>query len=161
MSEDISIQLSLFVEHGREREAANFYAAAFGAQEVDTYSIDGVLAGVAMRFGELPVTVAGSNPNREKMPSYGGPFFPKQAGAVSTIFHVNVGDVDTAIQRTSLAGAEIRNNIQTDETGRRVDLRSLQPHLGARGAEAGGNLTGSVILRPATTDEDHVSEVKR
>ncbi|WP_268878388.1 hypothetical protein [Brucella tritici] len=33
MSEDISIQLCLFVEHGREREAANFYSAAFGAHE--------------------------------------------------------------------------------------------------------------------------------
>ncbi len=120
MTDDMSIQLSLFLEHGREREAANFYAAAFGAQEMDTCSIDGVLAGVAMRFGELPVTVAGSNPNREKMPSYGGPFFPKEAGAVSTIFQVNVGDIDTAVQRAVLAGAVIRDNIQTDEIGRWV-----------------------------------------
>lgn len=51
MTENISIRLSLFVEHGREREVANFYAASFGAQEADTYSIDGVLAGVSMQFG--------------------------------------------------------------------------------------------------------------
>ncbi|ULJ82662.1 hypothetical protein MF410_34015 (plasmid) [Rhizobium sp. C104] len=69
MTEAISVEFSLFVEHGREREAANFYAAAFGAQEVDTYSIDGVLAGVVMRLWEMGVTVAGSNPNREKEPS--------------------------------------------------------------------------------------------
>ncbi|MGK6317017.1 VOC family protein [Neorhizobium sp. DT-125] len=120
MIEDTSIQLSLFVEHGREREAATFYAAAFGAREMDTYTIDGVLAGVAMRFGELPVTVAGSNPNREKMPSYGGPFFPKQAGAVSAIFQVNVGDIDTAFPRAIAAGGVIRDEIQTDALGRRV-----------------------------------------
>jgi uncharacterized glyoxalase superfamily protein PhnB len=120
MIEDTSIQLSLFVEHGREREAANFYAAAFGAQEVDTYSIDGAVAGVAMLFGELPVTVAGSNPNREKMPSYGGPFFPKQAGAVSAIFQVNIGDIDAAFPRAIAAGAVIRDEIQTDTLGRRV-----------------------------------------
>lgn len=77
MTEDISVEFSLFVEQGREREAANFYAAAFGAREVDAYNIDGVLAGVEMRFGNLPVWIAGSNPNREKTPSYGGPFFPK------------------------------------------------------------------------------------
>jgi uncharacterized glyoxalase superfamily protein PhnB len=120
MIEDTSIQLSLFVEHGREREAANFYAAAFGAQEVDTYSIDGALAGVAMLFGELPVTVAGSNPNREKMPSYGGPFFPKQAGAVSTILQLNVGDIDAVFLRAIAAGAVVRDEIQPDTLGRRV-----------------------------------------
>ncbi|MBK0023973.1 VOC family protein [Ochrobactrum sp. S46] len=95
-TENMNIRLSLFVEHGREREAANFYQAAFGAQEFDTYAIDGVLAGVAMRFGDLIVTVAGSNPNRENMPSHGGPFFPKQAGAV------------------------VRDEIQTDTLGRRM-----------------------------------------
>ena len=120
MIEDTSIQLSLFVEHGREREAANFYAAAFGAQEVDTYSIDGALAGEAMLFGELPVTVAGSNPNREKMPSYGGPFFPKQAGAVSTILQLNVGDIDAVFPRAIAAGAVVRDEIQPDTLGRRV-----------------------------------------
>ncbi|NTA40333.1 VOC family protein [Agrobacterium salinitolerans] len=120
MTEDTSIQLSLFVEHGREREAANFYEAAFGAQEEESYTIDGVLAGVAMRFGGLPVTVAGSNPNREKMPSYGGPFYPKQAGAVSTIFQVAVGDIDAAFSRAIAAGATIRDETQTDTLGPRI-----------------------------------------
>ena len=105
---------------GDAEEAANFYAAAFGAQEVDTYSIDGALAGVAMLFGELPVTVAGSNPNREKMPSYGGPFFPKQAGAVSTILQLNVGDIDAVFPRAIAAGAVVRDEIQPDTLGRRV-----------------------------------------
>lgn len=123
MTEDISVEFSLFVEHGREREAANFYAAAFGAQEEninDINDIDGVLAAVEMRFGNLPVWVAGSNPNREKSPSYGGPFFPKEPGAVSTIFQLKVGNIEGVMQDALAAGAVIRDEIQTDIIGRRV-----------------------------------------
>ncbi|ABD85698.1 VOC family protein [Rhodopseudomonas palustris] len=120
MTEDISVEFSLFVEHGREREAANFYAAAFGAREVGTYDIDGVLGAVEMRFGNLPVWVAGAHPKRETAPSYGGPFFPKAPGAVSTIFQLKVGSIDGAMQRALAAGAVIRDDIQTDTTGRRV-----------------------------------------
>ncbi|WP_247643690.1 VOC family protein [Agrobacterium tumefaciens] len=120
MTEDISLEFSLFVERGREREAANFYAAAFGAQEENTSDIDGVLAAVEMRFGNLPVWVAGSNPNREKSPSYGGPFFPKEPGAVSTMFHLNVGNIEDVMQRALAAGAVVRDEIQTDIIGRRV-----------------------------------------
>ena len=120
MAKNMSIQLSLFVEHGREREAADFYVAAFDAQEVDTYSVDGVLAGVIMRFSELQVTIAGSNPNREKTPSYGGPFFPKQAGAVSAIVQIGVADIEAAFPRAISAGAVVRDPIQADTLGRRV-----------------------------------------
>ncbi|RMC62506.1 VOC family protein [Sinorhizobium meliloti] len=120
MTEDIHVEFSLFVEHGREREAANFYASAFGAQEIDAHMIDGVLAAVEMRLGQLPVWVAGSNPNRENCPSYGGPFFPKAPGAVSTIFQLKVVNIDDATQRAVAAGAVIRDEIQTDTIGRRV-----------------------------------------
>lgn len=120
MSADIVVEPSLFVEHGREREAATFYAAAFGAQEENTTDIDGVLGAVEMRFGSLPVWVAGSNPNREQSPSYGGPFFPKEPGAVSTIFQLKVGNIEGVMQRALSAGAVIRDEIQTDVMGRRV-----------------------------------------
>lgn len=120
MTEDISVEFSLFVEHGREREAANFYAAAFAAQEENTSDIDGVLAAVEMRFGNLPVWVAGSNPNREKSPSYGGPFFPKEPGAVSTMFHLNVGNIEGVMQAALATRAVIRDKIQTDMIGRGV-----------------------------------------
>lgn len=120
MTEDISVEFSLFVEHGREREAANFYAAAFGASEADTCNIEGVLAAVEMRFGNLAVWVAGANPNRENTPSYGGPFFPKAPGAVSTIFQLKVSNIDDSMKRALAAGAATRDEIQTDTTGRRV-----------------------------------------
>ncbi|AVH45657.1 VOC family protein [Agrobacterium tumefaciens] len=120
MTETISVEFSLFVEHGREREAADFYAAAFGAQEENSNDIDGVLAAVEMRFGNLPVWVAGSNPNREKSPSYGGPFFPKEPGAVSTIFQLKIGNIEDVMQRALSVGAVIRDEIQTDTIGRSV-----------------------------------------
>ncbi|WP_245521224.1 VOC family protein [Rhizobium laguerreae] len=120
MADDISIEFSLLVEHGREQEAADFYAAAFGAKQVDTYSLDGVLMAVEMRFGTMPVSVAGSNPKREQAASYGGPFFPKAPGAVSVVFRLNVGDIEGAAQRAVAAGALTRDAIQTDILGRRV-----------------------------------------
>lgn len=120
MANDISVEFSLFVEHGREQEAANFFTAAFGARQIDAHGLDGVLMAIEMRFGDMPVWVAGSNPNREKTPSYGGPFFPKAPGAVSTIFRVNVGDIDGVMQCARAAGATVRDEIQTDTIGRRV-----------------------------------------
>ncbi|WP_421423176.1 hypothetical protein [Agrobacterium rosae] len=79
-SADIIVELSLFVEHGREREAAKIYAAAFGEQEANTNDIDGALAAVEMRFGNLPVWVADSNPNREKHPPTVALSFRKNQG---------------------------------------------------------------------------------
>lgn len=132
MTEDIRVEFSLFVEHGREREAANFYTAAFDAQEENTHDIDRALAAVEMRFGNLPVWIAGSNPNREKSPSYGGPFLPKEPGAVSTIFQLKVGNIEGVMRRALAAGAVIRDEIQIDMTGRRVaSLFDPFVHIGA------------------------------
>lgn len=46
MTEDIGAEVSPSVEHGREREAADFYRTAFGAQEADAYNVDGDLVSV-------------------------------------------------------------------------------------------------------------------
>lgn len=120
MTGEISIEMSLFVQHGREQEAADFYVAAFGAEVIEPYRLDGVLMGFAMRFGTMPVAVAGSNPRREQNPSYGGPSFPKAAGSVSAIFTLNVADVEHAVRQASQAGAVIRDAVQMDVLGRRV-----------------------------------------
>lgn len=120
MHDEPGLEISLFVEHGREQEAADFYAVAFGAEVLEAYQSDGVLMGFAMRFGALPVAVAGSNPRRERNPAYGGPFFPKTAGAVSAIFTLHVGDIAHAVRQAVAAGATIRDAIQVDEIGRNV-----------------------------------------
>lgn len=104
MTDEISVEISLFVEHGREQEAADFYAAGFGAIVIEPYSLDGVLMGFAMRFGAMPVAVAGSNPRREENPSHGEPFFPKAAGSVSAIFTLIVNDIEHTMQWAIDAG---------------------------------------------------------
>lgn len=123
MADMMSIELSSFVEHGREREAADFYLAAFGAQELDTFSIEGALAGVRMQFGELP-TIVGSNPNRERMSSRGGPFFPKAAGEISAMVQLHTDDVEGILERAVAAGARIRGGLDTDGQSRRVATTS-------------------------------------
>jgi PhnB protein len=119
MNNGIGVEVSLFVEHGREQEAADFYTTAFAAKQIDTYSADGVLMGVSLRLGSLHLAVVGSNPKRELQPSLGGPFFPKVPGAVSAILRLHVHDLDEAMHKAVKAGATIRDPIQRSIDGRR------------------------------------------
>jgi PhnB protein len=119
MSHEIGVEMSLFVEHGREQEAADFYSAAFAAKQIDTYSADGVLMAVNLRLGSLHLAVVGSNPERELQPSLGGPFFPKVPGAVSAILRLHVHDLNEAMHKAVKAGATIRDPIQRSVDGRR------------------------------------------
>ncbi|CEJ13996.1 Glyoxalase-like domain protein [bacterium YEK0313] len=120
MTSPLSLELTLFVEHGREREAANFYVMAFGARETATYPRTGTLMAVDLELAGLKVSVAGANPNREREPWRGGPFFPKAAGAVGTVFRLTVENIETTMSAATTAGAMVRDAIQPDETGRRV-----------------------------------------
>ncbi len=117
---DATLGLTLFVELCRVREAADFYATAFGAKLVGTHQVGGQVAAADMRLGGMVLTVAGSNPKREQEPSRGGPFFPKAAGAVSVIVLLTVMDLDAAVRVATAAGATIRDATQPDATGRRA-----------------------------------------
>ncbi|WP_204340493.1 VOC family protein [Rhizobium leguminosarum] len=97
---------------------------------MDIHKIDGDLAAVEMRVGNLSVCVAGSNPNREKSPSYGGPFFPKEPGTVSTIFQLQVSNVEDVMQRALAAGAMIRDEVQIDIIGRVASIFDPFANLG-------------------------------
>lgn len=120
MTDDMSLELTLFVEHGREQEAADFYRSAFGATQVGTHGFDNAVTAVELRLGTMPLTVTGSNPKREQDPSLGGPFFPKASGAVSAIMRLTVGDLEGIVQKAVRAGATLRDPIQPDHSGRRV-----------------------------------------
>ena len=120
MKQTIGLGLAIFVQHGREQEAADFYSEAFEARQLKTHRIDGKIAGVEMLIGGTRVSVAGSNPRREEEPSYGGPFFPKAAGAVSTIIQLTVPDIEACFAQAIVAGAALRDRVQTDVEGRRV-----------------------------------------
>lgn len=119
MSEEISVGLSVFVQHGRQQEAADFYTAAFGAQQGEVHHHDGELMAVEMLFGSTPVAVVGSNPKREADPALGGPFFPKAPGAVSTVLRLTVGNLGEVFSAAVAAGATFRDEIGPDSTGSR------------------------------------------
>ncbi|MDI6028371.1 VOC family protein [Corticibacterium sp. UT-5YL-CI-8] len=119
MSNEISVTFALVIEHGREEEAADFYAAAFGAQLVETHSRDGGLTGFDMLLGATPISVAGANPRREADPALGGPFFPKTAGAVSAALRLTVADLDAVVGQAVAAGATVRDPAQIDDRGGR------------------------------------------
>lgn len=120
MEQSIGVGLTIFVQHGREQQAADFYSEAFEARQLKAYRVDGELAGVDMLMGGTRISVAGSNPRREEEPSYGGPFFPKAAGAVSTIVQLTVPDIEACFAQAIVAGAALRDRVQTDVEGRRV-----------------------------------------
>lgn len=120
MKQTIGLGLAIFVQHGREQEAADFYSEAFEARQLKTHRIDGDLAGVEMLIGGTRVSVAGSNPRREEEPSYGGPFFPKAAGAVSMTILLTVPNIEACFAQAIVAGAALRDRVQTDTEGRRV-----------------------------------------
>lgn len=116
---EISVALSLLVEHGREQEAADFYAAAFGAQKVQDYTNDGLLMGVDLLIGSVPISVSGANPKRQANPALGGPFHPQTAGAVTAVPLLTVSDIDAAVATALAAGATVRGAIEPDTTGSR------------------------------------------
>lgn len=120
MEQSIGVGLTIFVQHGREQQAADFYSEAFEARQLKTYRVDGEIAGVDMLMGGTRISVAGSNPRREEEPSYGGPFFPKAAGAVSAIVQLTVPDIEACFAQAIVAGAALRDRVQTDVEGRRV-----------------------------------------
>lgn len=120
MEQIIGLGLAIFVQHGREQDAADFYSEAFEARQLKTYRVDGELAGVEMLIGGTRVSVAGSNPRREEEPSYGGPFFPKAAGAVCMTILLTVPDIEACFAQAIVAGAALRDRVQTDVEGRRV-----------------------------------------
>jgi uncharacterized glyoxalase superfamily protein PhnB len=119
MSDQISIGLSIFVEHGRQQAAADFYAAAFGAQQVKTHSQEGAVMAVDMLLGTMPISVVGANPKRQANPDLGGPFHPQTAGAVSTVLNLIVGELDAVVSQAVAAGATIRDAAQLDDRGGR------------------------------------------
>ncbi|WP_315922290.1 VOC family protein [Mesorhizobium sp. SP-1A] len=115
----ISVALSLFVEHGRQKDAADFYVAAFGAKPIQAHDHEGQLMAVDLQLGTLNVSVVGANPKRQANSSLGGPFHPQSAGAVSASLRLTVDDLDAVFAEALAAGATVRNEIGLDDRGSR------------------------------------------
>jgi PhnB protein len=58
----MSLGLTLYVEHGREQEAADFYAAAFGGRVQASQNHLGQMIAVDLVIGGTPGSVAGAKP---------------------------------------------------------------------------------------------------
>lgn len=112
--------LTLLVEHGREREAVSFYRAAFNALVIELYHVEGALAGADLLIWKYPFTVAGSNPNRERQPDRGGPFFPKEPGDVRAMYNIRTNDIDQIVAQALAAGATVRQEVQSTDGGTRA-----------------------------------------
>ena len=102
------LSIHLFVEHGRVDEASTFYSSAFGAVEVPRHDHQDNTPAVYLNLKETTICVVGSNPIREQHPGIGGPFSPKDKGAVSSIVALDVSDLDRVVQRAVNAGATLR-----------------------------------------------------
>jgi uncharacterized glyoxalase superfamily protein PhnB len=113
----IDIAIHIFVDHGNEDAAAAFYQTAFGFIEISRGEIDGTLASVVMRAGDVEFNVVGSNPNREADPSRGGPFSVKEPGKTSVVFTLKVNDIAGAFEKALASGASTRSNIDSSEDG--------------------------------------------
>lgn len=118
--DEVTLSTIIMVEHGRQKEAAEFYAAAFDAVLIGTYVQAEELLGVDLRLGETKFSVSGSNPRRELEPSRGGPFYPKGNGSVSSILRLEVRDLDAVLKNAVEAGAVIRDKPAMSTEGYRV-----------------------------------------
>lgn len=116
---EISVALSLFVEHGRQKDAADFYVAAFGAKSIKSHSHEGQIIAIDLQLGTLNFSVVGANPKRQANPSLGGPFHPQAAGAVSATLRLTVDDLDAVFAEALSAGATVRDEIGLDDRGSR------------------------------------------
>ncbi|WP_438278932.1 glyoxalase superfamily protein [Nitrobacter sp.] len=117
---DLSLTLTVFIEHGRQAEAVRFYEAVFDTSSIAIYSPDNQWIGFDVRVGDSVISVAGSNPRREAEPCRGGPFFPKEKGAVNVILRVTVADAEGVLQRAVAAGAMVRDKLQVSTHGFRA-----------------------------------------
>jgi uncharacterized glyoxalase superfamily protein PhnB len=119
MKDQVTVQFSIVVQHGRQRQAADFYESVFGAKQVRDYVNDNELLGLELQLGSTRFGVSGANPKREAEPSRGGPFYPKAPGAVSSAVNVEVSEVDRVLRRALGEGATLRFGLELDTEGRR------------------------------------------
>lgn len=119
-AEEWTMVSTLFVEHGREEEACSFYEAAFNAVPLRTLEVNGAVAGVDLAIGDHVFSVCGANPNRDRQPERGGPFFPKAPGAVNAVFRIETRNIAAVIKQAVAAGATTRDKIQLTGKGQKV-----------------------------------------
>jgi len=137
------VSIRLFVRHGDQQRALDFYENVFGAKVVGRpYLHDGELIAAEVRMGASVLMVVGANPKRDADPSLGGPRSIHAIGATPVMLDIHVDDADRVMHDAVIEGGRIRNAVETldggDRAGVLVDpfghlwvVKSRQKHLAA------------------------------
>ena len=137
------VSIRLFVRHGDQQNALDFYENVFGAKLLGRpYLHQGVLIAAEVRMGESRIMIVGANPKRDADASLGGPRSIHAIGATPVMLDIHVDDADRVMNRAVSEGGSIRNEVETLESGDRVGvltdpfghlwvLKSRRKHLAA------------------------------
>ncbi|MGH6861994.1 MAG: VOC family protein [Phyllobacterium sp.] len=117
------VSIRLFVRHGDQQNALDFYETVFGAKLTGRpYLHQGVLIAAEIRMGDSLVMIVGANPKRDADASLGGPRSAHAIGATPVVLDIHVDDADRVMDRAVSEGARIRNEVETLEGGERVGV---------------------------------------
>jgi PhnB protein len=137
------VSIRLFVRHGDQQNALDFYQNVFGAKLLGRpYLHQGVLIAAEVRMGESRIMIVGANPKRDADASLGGPRSIHAIGATPVMLDIHVDDADRVMNRAVSEGGSIRNEVETLDSGDRVGvltdpfghlwvLKSQRKHLAA------------------------------
>jgi uncharacterized glyoxalase superfamily protein PhnB len=117
------VSIRLFVRHGDQQKALDFYESVFGAQVIGRpYLHNGELIAAELRMGASVVMIVGANPKRDADASLGGPRSVHAIGATPVMLDIHVDDVDRVMHHAIEEGGNLRNEIETLDSGDRAGV---------------------------------------
>ena len=117
------ISIRLFVRHGDQQMAMDFYENVFGARVVGRpYLHNGALIAAEMRMGASVIMIVGANPKRDADASLGGPRSVHAIGATPVMLDIHVDDVDRVMHHATAEGGQVRNAVEELDNGDRVGV---------------------------------------
>lgn len=117
------VSIRLFVRHGDQQNALDFYENVFGAKLTGRpYLHQGVMIAAEIRMGDSVIMIVGANPKRDADASLGGPRSAHAIGATPVMLDIHVDDADRVMHHAVCEGGSIRNEVETLENGDRVGV---------------------------------------
>jgi len=117
------VSIRLFVRHGDQQRAIDYYENVFGAEVVGRpYLHAGELIAAEIRMGTSLIMIVGANPRRDADPSLGGPRSVHAMGATPVMLDIHVDDADRVMHHAVVEGGSLRNAVETLESGERVGV---------------------------------------
>ena len=117
------VSIRLFVRHGDQQRALDFYENVFGAKVVGRpYMHNGELIAAEVRMGASLLMIVGANPKRDADASLGGPRSVHAIGATPVMLDIHVDDADRVMHDGVSEGGSIRNAVETLDSGDRAGV---------------------------------------